>query len=51
MNQPLRIAGLLEHAATWHAATEIVSRLPEGGLHRYTYHAAHQRAKQLANAL
>ncbi|WP_324676704.1 3-(methylthio)propionyl-CoA ligase [Hymenobacter sp. GOD-10R] len=51
MNQPLRIAGLLEHAAKWHADTEIVSRLPEGYIHRYTYHAAHQRAKQLANAL
>ena len=48
---PLRIAGLIEHAAKWHADTEIVSRLPEGGLHRYTYAAAHQRAKQLAQAL
>ncbi len=51
MNTPLRIAGLLEHAAKWHSDTEIVSRLPEGGLHRYTYAAAHQRSKQLANAL
>ena len=51
MNQPLRIAGLLEHAAKWHADTEIVSRLTEGGIHRYTYHDAHQRSKQLANAL
>lgn len=52
MHQPLRIAGLLEHAAKWHGDTEIVSRLPEGGpLHRYTYAAAHQRAKQLAHAL
>lgn len=51
MNEPLRIAGLLEHAAKWHSDTEIVSRLPEGGLHRYTYAAAHQRSRQLANAL
>jgi len=52
MQTPLRIAGLLEHAAKWHGTTEIVSRLPEGGpLHRYTYAAAHQRAKRLANAL
>ncbi|UOQ71915.1 3-(methylthio)propionyl-CoA ligase [Hymenobacter cellulosilyticus] len=51
MNEPLRIAGLLQHAAKWHADTEIVTRLTEGGIHRYTYHAAHQRAKQLANAL
>ena len=52
MQTPLRIAGLIEHAARWHGTTEIVSRLPEGGpLHRYTYADAHQRAKQLAHAL
>ncbi|MCB2407666.1 3-(methylthio)propionyl-CoA ligase [Hymenobacter lucidus] len=51
MNEPLRIAGLLQHAAKWHADTEIVTRLVEGGFHRYTYHAAHLRAKQLANSL
>ena len=51
MAEPLRVAGILEHAAKWHADTEIVSRLPEGGIHRYTYAAAHRRAKQLAKAL
>ena len=52
MQAPLRIAGLIEHAAKWHGTTEIVSRLPEGGpLHRYTYADAHRRARQLANAL
>ena len=52
MSQPLRIAGLLEHAAKWHATTEIVSRPAEGGpLHRYTYAACHARARQLAHAL
>ncbi|OON69622.1 3-(methylthio)propionyl-CoA ligase [Hymenobacter sp. CRA2] len=51
MQTPLRIAALLEHAAKWHADTEIVSRNTEGGLHRYTYHHAHLRAQQLANAL
>jgi len=51
MNEPLRIAGLLEHAAKWHGTTEIVSRLTEGGIHRYTYEQAHRRAQQLANAL
>ena len=50
MHQPLLIAGLLRHAATWHGTTEIVSRRPEGGLHRTTYAQAHERAKQLANA-
>ena len=51
MSGPLRIAGLLEHAAQWHGDTEIVSRETTGGLHRYTYAAAHARARQLANAL
>ena len=51
MAEPLRVAGVLEHAAKWHADTEIVSRLPEGGIHRYTYADAHRRSKQLAKAL
>ncbi|TPG67592.1 3-(methylthio)propionyl-CoA ligase [Hymenobacter nivis] len=51
MHAPLRVAALLEHAAKWHADTEIVSRLPEGGLFRYTYADAHRRSKQLAKAL
>ncbi|UOQ99396.1 3-(methylthio)propionyl-CoA ligase [Hymenobacter sp. 5317J-9] len=51
MAQPLRVATIIEHAAKWHADTEIVSRLPEGGIHRYTYAAANARSKQLANAL
>jgi hypothetical protein len=37
MNQPLMISGLLRHAETNHGDTEIVSRLPVGGTHRYTY--------------
>ena len=51
MADQLRVAGILEHAAKWHADTEIVSRLPEGGIFRYTYYAAHHRSKRLANAL
>ncbi|OWP63176.1 long-chain fatty acid--CoA ligase [Hymenobacter amundsenii] len=51
MNEPLRIAGLLEHAEKWHADTEIVSRLPEGLIHRYTYVDLGRRSRQLANAL
>lgn len=51
MRQPLQISSLLEHAARYHGATEIVTRLPEGGLHRYTYRDAHRRARQLARAL
>ncbi|GAB3328753.1 3-(methylthio)propionyl-CoA ligase [Hymenobacter humi] len=51
MADQLRVAGIIEHAAKWHADSEIVSRLPEGGIHRYTYAQAHHRSKRLANAL
>ncbi|MFT5718014.1 MAG: acyl-CoA synthetase (AMP-forming)/AMP-acid ligase II [Oleiphilaceae bacterium] len=49
--QGLVIPDLLEHAARYHGSSEIVSRLVEGGIHRYTYADALIRSKQLANAL
>jgi len=51
MHMPLNISSLIRHADRYHGDTEIVSRLVEGGIHRYTYHDAHRRARQLANAL
>ena len=51
MNMPLMISSLIRHADEFHGDTEIVSRLPEGGIHRYTYRDAHRRSRQLANAL
>src|SRR5258708_25699180 len=51
MDRPLLIQGLLEHAATRHGDTEIVSRTVEGPIHRYSYAAAHLRTMRLANAL
>ncbi len=51
MAEPLRVATIIEHAAQWHADTEIVSRRPEGGIHRYTYADASHRSQQLAQAL
>ncbi|MFZ5509581.1 MAG: 3-(methylthio)propionyl-CoA ligase [Pseudomonadota bacterium] len=51
MNMPLMISSLIRHADRCHGDTEIVSRLTEGGIHRYTYAQAHKRARQLANAL
>jgi fatty-acyl-CoA synthase len=51
MNTPLQISSLIRHADRYHGDTEIVSRLVEGGIHRYTYRDAHRRARQLANAL
>jgi fatty-acyl-CoA synthase len=49
--RPLLISAIIKHAAMYHRDTEIVSRTVEGGIHRYTYGAAEQRAKRLALAL
>ncbi len=51
MQVPLLISSLIRHADDCHGDSEIVSRLPEGGIHRYTYRAAHRRSRRLANAL
>jgi acyl-CoA synthetase (AMP-forming)/AMP-acid ligase II len=51
MNAPLLISSLIQHADRYHGSTEIVSRMVEGGFHRYNYTEAHRRARQLANAL
>ncbi|MEO6023770.1 MAG: 3-(methylthio)propionyl-CoA ligase [Burkholderiales bacterium] len=51
MNMPLLISSLIRHAAIHHGDTEIVSRLTEGGIHRYTYTDAHSRSQQMANVL
>ena len=51
MNMPLQISSLIRHADRFHGDTEIVSRMIEGGIHRYTYSEAHRRSRQLANAL
>jgi acyl-CoA synthetase (AMP-forming)/AMP-acid ligase II len=51
MRMPLMISSLIRHADECHGDGEIVSRLPEGGLFRYTYSDAHRRSRQLAGAL
>ncbi len=51
MNMPLLISSLIRHASDHHGDREIVSRLTEGGIHRYTYLDAHKRSRQLGNAL
>jgi 3-(methylthio)propionyl---CoA ligase len=51
MDRPLLISSLLEHAAFVFALVEIVTRTVEGPVHRYTWTAARQRSKQLAQAL
>ena len=45
------ISSLIEHAAAFHADTEIVSRLPEGHVRRTTWSQVGEHAKQVANAL
>ena len=50
MDRPLLVSSLIEHAATYHGDTEIVSRTVEGPIHRTTYAEAERRAKRVANA-
>ncbi|HJW53213.1 MAG TPA: 3-(methylthio)propionyl-CoA ligase [Burkholderiaceae bacterium] len=50
-DRPLLISSLIEHANTFHAQAEIVSRTVEGPIHRCTYGDIHRRSKQVANAL
>ena len=51
MDRPLLISSIIDHAALYHADTEIVSRTVEGPIHRYTYRDAQARSKQVATAL
>jgi 3-(methylthio)propionyl---CoA ligase len=50
-DRPLLISSLISFADRFHGGTEIVSRMIEGPIHRYTYREAHRRARQLAQAL
>jgi len=51
MQFPLTLPHLLERAARLFGSNEIVSRLPDRGLHRYTYRDFRDRARRLAAAL
>lgn len=51
MDTALSIAAFIRHAEQVHGTARIVSRKPEGGLHRYTYADAARRARQAANLL
>lgn len=50
-DEPLLISKFLIYAETYHPAREIVSRDPEGRMHRTCYEEAAVRAKRLARAL
>jgi len=49
--QPLLVATLIQHAARFHGDVEIVSRMVDGTIHRYTYADAERRSRRLARAL
>jgi 3-(methylthio)propionyl---CoA ligase len=49
--QPLLISSILKHAARHHSAGDVVSRTPEGAVHRYTYAALEARARRLVRVL
>jgi acyl-CoA synthetase (AMP-forming)/AMP-acid ligase II len=49
--RPLLISGLVDYASTWHGRREIVSRDPEGVIHRSNYAEVAARAKRVANVL
>jgi fatty-acyl-CoA synthase len=49
--RPLLISSLVDYASTYHGEREIVSRDPEGAIHRSNYATVARRAKRLANAL
>ncbi|QLG29615.1 long-chain fatty acid--CoA ligase (plasmid) [Halorarum halophilum] len=47
----LTLTAFLERATDLYGHKEIVTKLPDGGTHRYTYADAHERIAQLAHAL
>ncbi len=50
-SQPLLISSLIDFAERHHGDVEIVSRRVEGDIHRYNWHQAAIRSRQVANAL
>ena len=51
MDFPLTLNHILEHGASLYGGAEIVSRLPDKSLHRYTYADFRRRARALGEAL
>ncbi|MDQ7802058.1 MAG: AMP-binding protein, partial [Armatimonadota bacterium] len=51
MRVPLTLPHFLERAAKLYPKVEVVSRLPDRSLHRYTYADFYRRARRLAEAL
>ena len=51
MNYPLTTNVIIEYGNRVFPYKEIVSKLPDGTMHRYTYHDLYKRTKKLANAM
>lgn len=51
MDTPLLVTGILRHALRTTPDQEVVTRLVEGGMHRYTFRDLGGRVAKLANAL
>ena len=49
--RPLLISSLIEHAAKFHPHTEIVSRLPDGAMHRTNWAGMGSLSRQVAHAM
>ena len=50
-SRPLLISSLVDYASTWHGHREVVSRDPQGAVHRTNFGEVAQQAKRVANAL
>src|SRR5262252_2263942 len=51
MDYPLTLHSILERIPSFYSTVEIVSRLPDASIHRYTYGDFYRRAMALAEAL
>ena len=51
MNLPLSIQSIIEYGNKVFPYKEIVSKMPDGSWHRYSYAAMYERTKKLASAL
>src|ERR1700744_2391788 len=51
MDYPLTLPTFLERAKRYAGGVEVISRLPDCSLHRYTWGQLHQRARRLAESL
>jgi 3-(methylthio)propionyl---CoA ligase len=48
---PLLLSSIIAHAARHHAEAEVVSKLPDGSLHRTAYAEVERRSRRLARVL